>query len=94
MFNSSKPPFDNPDLRRALGIALEVPLITSKILKDGYVTARGYVPEGIENYRNAYPPHADTPWAQRREEASVLLAKAGYSDENPLRITLRYIAEE
>ena len=89
LFNVTRPPFDNPSVRRALSLALDRDLITSRILVNGEQPAYRLVPPA-----HARPPFASfeptIPREKRLAEAERLLAKAGYSEEQPLRFEVKF----
>ena len=87
VFNVTEPPFDDPRVRHALALAIDRELITDRVLQSAEVPSPSFVPPMVDNYRSAV-----TPMARDTGQAANLLAEAGYSEDNPLRITLRYIA--
>ncbi|MYD99418.1 MAG: peptide ABC transporter substrate-binding protein [Gammaproteobacteria bacterium] len=87
VFNVSEPPFDDVRVRRALSLAIDRELITGRVLESGEVPSTSFVPPMVENYASAVRDRSVDADAARR-----LLAEAGYHDDNPLRVTLRYIA--
>jgi ABC-type transport system substrate-binding protein len=74
-FDTSKPPFDDPDVRRAIGQAVDWPRIVELGTFGGDVPATSMVPPGI-------PGRSDTSWLPPHDPAGAraLLAKAGYPD--------------
>jgi len=70
--NTSKPPLDNPLVRRALNMAIDKQTIVDSIVKGGQVPARSFVPPGMNGYQSGYCGEFDV------EEAKSLLAEAGY----------------
>ena len=70
--NTSKPPLDNPLVRRALNMAIDKQTIVDSIVKGGQVPARSFVPPGMNGYQSGYCGEFDV------EEAKRLLAEAGY----------------
>ena len=48
-FQTAKPPFDNPKVRRAFSLAIDRTAITDKLLRGGQVPALAFVPPGIAN---------------------------------------------
>jgi len=79
--NTTRPPLDNAQVRRALALTIDREAITGKIMKKGEVPAYGYVPPGISGYEGATArmPELDAGgFAARAEEARSLLAEAGY----------------
>jgi oligopeptide transport system substrate-binding protein len=49
-FNTSKPPFDDPDIRRAFAMALDKDKLVSLVFVDTVQKAGGIVPPGISGY--------------------------------------------
>jgi oligopeptide transport system substrate-binding protein len=85
-FNTTRKPFDNRDVRLALGMAIDRETITNKVLNGGQVPAYGLVPPGISGYAGtAVVPYKDIPIEERRQKARELLSGAGFGPENPLR---------
>ncbi len=88
--NVTRPPFDDPRIRRALSLAIPREQICRDVMKMGQVPAYGLVPPGIQGYSGAKSPQGDI------EEARRLLAEAGYgpgAKELP-RIELHYNTSE
>ncbi len=76
LMNNEMPPFDNPDVRRALSLAINREAIASAVAKGVQQPATGVVPEGVVGYQ------ADQ-WAYSKydiDQAKQLLANAGYPD--------------
>lgn len=85
-FNTTKPPFDDARVRRALSMTLDREFIAGRIYKTGERPAYSLVPPGIANYPSvARYRWADQALAERRAEAQRLLREAGYGPNNPLR---------
>ncbi len=89
-FNTSKPPFDNENLRKAINLVTNRKLITEKILRTGEKPAYSMVPPGIDNYTNIYWSYKDVPYKDRVLEAQELFKKEGYGPNNPLEIEFLY----
>ncbi|MGD8347034.1 MAG: peptide ABC transporter substrate-binding protein [Lysobacterales bacterium] len=90
-FNLTQPPFaDNPALRRALNLAVDRQIITEKVTQFGERPSFSLVPPGIEGYVPFSPDYADWTQEERNHEARRLYQQAGYSEENPLRVEIRY----
>ena len=72
-FDTSKPPFDNADVRRAVGEAVDWTRIVQLGAFGGDVPATSMVPPGI-------PGRDDRSWLPKHDpaDARALLAKAGY----------------
>lgn len=90
-FNLSRPPFDKPELRRALSLAVDRDVIVRKVLASGERPAYAWLPSGIAGAGSA-PLPAWAQWSreQRLAEARRLYARAGYSAARPLRTEILY----
>ena len=90
-FNLTKPPFkDNPDLRRALSMAVDRDSLVEKVIGRGEAPAWSWVPDGISNYSPPTFGYAQLSQEERNKIARGLYKAAGYSEENPLQIEYRY----
>ena len=95
VINQTRPPFTNPDVRRALSMAVNREAITGQVLKTGELPAYGVVPPNTGGYGDPYrPAWADEPYAQRVADAKGLLDKAGFNAANPLKVELSYNTSE
>jgi oligopeptide transport system substrate-binding protein len=93
-FNLTRPPFkDNPELRRALTLAIDRDIITQQVTTSGEISAYGWVPP-VAGYVGQQMPEASWTQAEREDEARRLYALAGYSDENPLLTEIMYNTSE
>ncbi len=93
--NTTKAPFkDAPGLRRALSLAVDRRIITEKVTRGGEIPAYAWVPPGVNNYQPQKMDYALWPREKQIAEAKKLYAAAGYSDEKPLRVELRYNTSE
>jgi oligopeptide transport system substrate-binding protein len=93
VINQEKEPFDNVSVRKALSISINREIIGPDIWGSGEPPAYGWVPPGTANYEGVEeyaPDWSDTPYEDRLVEAKALMAEAGYTPENPLRLQLRY----
>jgi oligopeptide transport system substrate-binding protein len=94
-FNLNRPPFkDNPELRRALSLAIDRERLTTAVTGVGEAPAYGWVPRGVADYTPQQFDYAAKPYAERVAEARELYRKAGYSAERPLRTEIRYNSGE
>jgi oligopeptide transport system substrate-binding protein len=92
-FNTTQPPFrDAPKLRKALALALNREILTSKISGAGELPAYSWVPP-VSGYTQQLPDWAQWTQAERNAEAQRLYAAAGYSASRPLRMQLLYNTE-
>ena len=89
--NTTRAPFNDARVRRALAMSLNREFMAEEIYRTGEVPAYSFVPPGLANYL----PGARYPWAgmalaQRREEARRLLQEAGFGPNNPLDFTFEH----
>jgi oligopeptide transport system substrate-binding protein len=90
-FNLTQEPFiDNPSLRMALILSIDRQIITEKVTQFGEKPSFALVPPGIDGYVPFSPEYADWAQEERDHEALRLYEQAGYSEENPLRVEIRY----
>jgi len=90
-FNLTQEPFiDNPSLRMALILAIDRQIITDKVTQFGEMPSFALVPPGIDGYVPFSPEYADWAQEERDHEARRLYEQAGYSQDKPLRIEIRY----
>ncbi len=71
-FNTTKPPFDNPKLRRALALAIDRDSIARNLLHGSFAPAHHYVAPGFPGYESRSRVPDDF------AAARALLAEAGY----------------
>ncbi len=90
-FNLEREPFvENLDLRLALSMALDRDLLTDKVTQFGERPSYTLVPPGIRDFVSPKPEWADWSQLERSAEARRLYAAAGYDQDKPLRIEIRY----
>lgn len=95
VINSNHPPLDNPDVRKALSMAVNREVIGPQILGTGELPAYSWVPPGMANYGEpATVEWKDMAYDERVEEAKKLLESAGFGPDNPLQVQLRYNTNE
>ncbi|MGB8813704.1 MAG: peptide ABC transporter substrate-binding protein [Paracoccaceae bacterium] len=87
-FNLTKEPFQNIDLRRALALAIDRETLEGKIVKGGAIPTLSYAGGFDPTYAGPTIAEASMTQAERETLAKELYAKAGYSAENPLKITI------
>lgn len=93
--NSAKEPFTDVRIRNALSMAVNREAIVDKVLKTGELAAYSFVPPGVAYYDNpAEVEWKDTPYGERVKMAKALLKEAGYDENKPLEVTLRYNTSE
>ncbi len=94
-FNLSQPPFkDNPKLRQALSMAIDRETIVKKVVGRGEAPAYSWVPPGINNYQPRQFTYANMSAHARHTKAAQLYREAGYSDDKPVQIEIRYNTSE
>jgi len=72
--NTTKPPLNNPLVRKALSYAIDRYAITEYVTGSGEKPAYGFTPPGIEDY------NVPRSLSYNPQKAKALLAKAGYPD--------------
>ena len=93
--NTVDPALSDPDVRRALSLAIDRRFIVEEITGGGEVAAYSFVPPGIANYRDPVEAdYRDLPMAERVEEAIELMTEAGYGPGNPLSLEIRFNTSE
>jgi len=93
--NSSVAPFTDVRVRKALSMAVNREAIADKVLKTGELPAYSFVPPGVSHYEHpAEVEWKDMPYAERLKEAKALLAEAGFTEDKPLELTLKYNTSE
>lgn len=71
-FNTTRAPFDNVDVRRAINMAIDKVKIVNFVVPGGHQPTQSMVPTGVDGYT---PPQSDTFDVQHARD---LLQKAGY----------------
>ncbi|MBF3375294.1 oligopeptide ABC transporter substrate-binding protein OppA, partial [Leptospira borgpetersenii serovar Arborea] len=89
-FNTSKPPFNDPRVRRALNMALDKDIIAQKVLAQGQRPAWVVSQPEIGGVKIAPPEYASWPLDKRVSEAKKLLEEAGFNAQHPLTFNLLY----
>lgn len=91
-FNSSKAPFSDIRVRKALSLVIDREFLASDIWSDGMKPAYSFVPPGIDNYTKepAYADFKDKSVIDRESEAKKLLTEAGFGPGKPLKVAIRY----
>ncbi|MEN0584706.1 MULTISPECIES: ABC transporter substrate-binding protein [unclassified Kosakonia] len=89
-FNTTKPPFNDPRVRRALNMALDKDVIADKVMAQGQRPAWVVSQPEIGGVKIASPDYASWPREKRLAEAKKLLNEAGFNDEHPLSFSLLY----
>ena len=88
--NLRKAPWSDPQLRRAISMAIDREFLATKVWGGAMFPAYGLVSPGIEGYRPYQAEYADAPEIDREDEAARILETLGYGPDNPLKLELRY----
>ena len=94
VFNNDNTKLKNIKVKQALAMAIDRNLIAHKIMKDSFIPAKSWVPNGISNYlSNKEQPvmaWSGFSFKKRLKIAKRYLTEAGYNKSNPLEITISY----
>ncbi len=82
--------FKDPRVRKALNMAIDREVIANKITRQGQIPAYSFVPPATAHHRPVTPEWAKWTQAQRTKKARELMAEAGYSREQPLKVEILY----
>lgn len=94
-FNLTRPPFeDNLALRRALNLAIDRGILTERVTQFGEIPIFNLIPPGLPDFESPLPEYAVWTQEEREAEAVRLYRQAGYSDDEPLTVELRYNTSE
>jgi len=91
VFNTTRRPFDDVRVRRALSLAVDRRWIAERLIGLGTQPAWGVVPPAVAGAPGALRP-ADSSWskARRLSEARRLLRSAGFGPDRPLIFDIRF----
>jgi oligopeptide transport system substrate-binding protein len=93
VINQEKEPFANPDVRKALSMAVNRDVIGPDVLGTGEVPAYGWVPPGTANYEGVEPYQPEwigLSYEERVAEAKTIMEGLGYTASSPLTLQLKY----
>lgn len=88
-YDLTEPTFASRNLRKALSMAVDREAIVH-LLGRGELAAYGLVPPGVSGHTGERYAWQSLSSAARKQEAKRLYGAAGYSADNPLRMTLSY----
>ncbi|WP_198662782.1 peptide ABC transporter substrate-binding protein [Cohaesibacter intestini] len=92
---ADKEKLKDPKVRRALSMSIDREFLAEEIWGDTMVAGYSFVPPGIGNYGEpAFADYKDMDQLDREDAARALLEEAGYSEDNPLEIEIRYNTSE
>lgn len=84
-------PTSDPRVREALSLAINRSVIANQVLAGGFTPSYSLVPTSLSSYTPQQVPDAAlTDETTRSARARQLLEDAGYNQNHPLQITLRY----
>jgi len=89
-FNTTKPPFNDPRLRRALNMGLDKDIIADKVMAQGQRPAWVISQPEIGGVKLSPPDYSTWPREKRLAEAKRLLNEAGFNEAHPLSFNLLY----
>lgn len=89
-FNTTKPPFNDPRLRRALNMGLDKDIIADKVMAQGQRPAWVISQPEIGGVKLSPPDYSTWPREKRLAEARKLLNEAGFNEAHPLSFNLLY----
>ena len=93
-FQTQRPPFNDPRVRRAVSLAVDRTIITEQILGTGVRPGNSIVPAGFTGYTSPELEETGLSIEQRQQLARDLLSEAGYSAANPLRFTYSFDSQD
>lgn len=93
-FNTTRPPFNDARVRKALNLALDKDIIADKVLGQGQRPAWLISQPDIGGVKLQNPDYASWPIDKRIAEAKKLLVEAGFNDSHPLSFNLLYNTSE
>lgn len=83
----------DPDVRRALALAIDKDAISEVLGAEYYPAVNGYIPHGAPGVDGEFRDEGDADGYSLTydpDKAKELLKKAGYDESNPLQITYKY----
>lgn len=93
-FNTKTAKLGDVRVRRALALAVDREVITSRIMRAGEEPAYTFIPARIANFPGWTHVDATLTLQQRLQTAAGLLAQAGYTKDKPLKVTYSLSATE
>ena len=83
-------PLNALQLRKAISLAVDRDLLVTQVLRGDQTPAYSIVPPGLPGYTQAVPSEYESSIEERRKLAGKIIKMSGYTDEQPLNITLYY----
>ena len=94
MSDSGPEAFKDPNVRKALSLAVDRDIITENIKAGGEIPAYTFTPGATAGFEVPEVEMASMTQAERDERAKELLAEAGYGPDNPLSFDMIYNTDE
>ncbi len=89
MLNVKQKPLDNPMVRQAIAAMIDRPLLTERVYKNQAEPLYSMIPNTFDSYK----PNFQTVYGDGNgTKAKELLAQAGYTKDNPLKLEVVYPA--
>lgn len=92
--NTSRKPFDDVRVRRALSLAIDREALTGRLLRTGVQPAESFASPDFNGYGGITLPEQAMSLPERQAEARRLLAAAGFGPGRPLEVDYVYDTQE
>lgn len=90
-FNLASEKLSDVRTRKALNMAIDREMITSKLLGSGEIPTYSFMPGGFKYYpESKKPDYASLSMQERQQQAIQLLAEVGFDKTKPLTLEVRY----
>ena len=87
--NTTRGPLQNPDVRRAISMAIDRSVLADKVAREGQIPAYTLIPKGMEQYNSGFKINEEA------QKARELLAKAGYPNGKDMpNLVLSFITDD
>ncbi|WP_428242528.1 peptide ABC transporter substrate-binding protein [Gynuella sp.] len=93
-FNMTRPPFDDVRVRKALSYAIDRDVIAKRILGAGQTSAYVFTPPKTNGFVTPDLAWEHMTQKERDQKARELLAEAGFTKANPLKLAILYNTSE
>lgn len=93
-FNTTRPPFDDERVRKAVSYSMMRDVITNGVTQVGNLPAYTFAHQYTAGFDATPPEYSKWSQQQRDEKARQLLKEAGYSQDKPLDFKLLYNTSE
>ncbi|MFA0085690.1 ABC transporter substrate-binding protein [Vibrio sp. 10N.261.51.F12] len=93
-FNTTRAPFDDVRVRKAVSYTIMRDVITNGVTKVGNIPAYTFAHQYVAGFKATQPDYSRWTQSQRDQQAQQWLAQAGYGEDNPLKVKLLYNTSE